>query len=105
MVHFTNVADAVTALLAGRLTGVMAPRSEIEGAAGKRMNELLLVEPDRFPGSMRTGWDLGLAVKQGHDALAEAVQTAVGELHRTGRLAEIFAAYGVTYQPAKQIRF
>ena len=105
VVHFTNVSDAVAALLEQRLTGVMAPRSEIEGGAGKRMNELVLVEPGRLPGLMRTGWDLGLAVKQGHDALAEAVQTAVGELHSTGRLAEIFAAYGVTYQPAKQIRF
>ncbi|UCH83215.1 MAG: transporter substrate-binding domain-containing protein [Candidatus Latescibacterota bacterium] len=105
VVHFTRVADAVTALLAGRLTGVMAPRSEIEGAAGKRIDELVLVEPGRLPGLMRTGWDLGLAVKQGHDALAEAVQSALGELHSSGRLAEIFAAYGVTYQPASQMRF
>lgn len=105
VVHFSKVADAVNALLARRLTGVMAPRSEIEGAAGKRINELVLVEPGRLPGLLRTGWDLGLAVKQGHDALAEAVQSAVGELHRTGRLAEIFAAYGVTYQPPSQIRF
>jgi ABC-type amino acid transport substrate-binding protein len=105
VVHFTRVADAVDALLARRLTGVMAPRSEIEGAAGNRINELVLVEPGRLPGMLRTGWDLGVAVKQGHDALAEAVQTAVGELHRAGRLAEIFTAYGVTYQPASQVRF
>ena len=105
VVHYTNVADAVTALLQRRLAGVMAPRSEIEGAAGKRSDELVLVEPGRLPGLLRTGWDLGLAVKQEHDALAEAVQTAVGELHSTGRLAEIFAAYGVTYQPASETRF
>ncbi len=104
VVHFRSVGEAVAALLDGRLTGVMGPRAEIEGAAGSGLRELT-VGPVELAGLRQAGWDLGLAVKQGHDALADSLQTAIGELFQEGRLAEIFQSYGVTYHPASAMRF
>lgn len=104
VVHFKNMTDAVAALLAREVAGVVGPRSEIEGAAGTRLGELSVV-PSPLPGLFQNGWDLGLAVKQAHNTLADRLQIAVSELYAEGRLAEIFNAHGVTYQPPNQTSF
>lgn len=95
--HFTTTEDAVGGLVAGRVAGVMAPVSQLE--AGLRDHR------DRFeiatvptPGLPANGWDVGMAVKHTNRDLAYAVGDIVDRMEADGTLAEIFAAYGVTWR-------
>ena len=97
VVHFTNVAQAAEALKKGEVAGVMAPRSEIEAALGDRLGEFS-VGPLQMTGMRESGWDVGVAVKAGHEDLGNAVEQAMQTLRNDGELERIFKHYGVTYQ-------
>jgi ABC-type amino acid transport substrate-binding protein len=47
---------------------------------------------------MRDGWAVGCAVKRQSTDLAQAVQSAMNELSRTGELGRMFARAGVTWR-------
>jgi len=96
VVHFPNVADAVAALSRKEIAAVMSTRTQLEAAlkdvAGYEIDSVTLPE-------MRvTGWPLGMAVKADHHELAAALSGALAELQRSGDLARIFAAHGVTHR-------
>ena len=55
------------------------------------------IEPLPLP-RMRDGWVIGCAVKKDSTALAQALQAAINELSRNGRLAAMFAAANVTWR-------
>ncbi|MCP3869188.1 MAG: transporter substrate-binding domain-containing protein [Gammaproteobacteria bacterium] len=97
VVHFRTIGEAVAALKKGELSGVAGPRSEIEHALGERSGDFA-TGPVRMPGLRSTGWDLGAAVKQGNDSLADAIDTSVKKLRDNGTLKEVYSRYGVSYQ-------
>ncbi len=97
VVHFRNIGEAVTALKKAELSGVAGPRSEIEFALGEQRGEYV-IDPVSMPG-LRSGWNLGSAVKQGNAALAEAVELAMAQLQKEGKLKEIFSRYQSSFQP------
>lgn len=103
VVHFPNIGKAVVALKKGDLAGVAGPRSEIEFALADNYTDYA-VGPVQMPGLRNSGWDLGVAVKQGNDALAQAVEKAMTELRQKGSLNEIFAQYHSTYQLPSRLR-
>jgi ABC-type amino acid transport substrate-binding protein len=104
VVHYRNMGEAVAALKRGELAGVMGPRSEIEFALGGQRAEFS-VGPVPMPGLRSTGWDLGAAVKQGNESLAEAVESAMKALREEGVLEAIFTRYHASYrQPARLTR-
>jgi ABC-type amino acid transport substrate-binding protein len=96
-VHFKSVSNAVEALRQGEVAAVLGPRGEIEGALGKDINKFHM-GPMPMPGLHRTRWDLGLAVKSGHDELAAALASAMSELRDDGTIAQIFNRSGLTYR-------
>ena len=55
------------------------------------------IEPLPLP-RMREGWVIGCAVKKDNTDLARALQVAINELSRNGRLAAMFAAANVTWR-------
>jgi len=96
-VHFKSVSNAVEALRQGEVAAVLGPRGEIEGALGKDIDKFHM-GPMPMPGLHRTRWDLGLAVKSGHDDLAAALARAMSELRDDGTIAQIFNRSGLTYR-------
>ena len=81
------------------LSGAAGPRSEIEFALGGARSDY---EIGPLPGLRQSGWDLGAAVKQGHQELADSINATIGALREEGVIAEIFARYHASYQaPAR----
>lgn len=95
--HFKSVGEAVVALNKGEVTAVLGPRGELEGALGKDTGKYH-IGPMPMPGLRRTRWDLGLAVKSGHDDLAAALGQAMSKLLDDGSIAQIFNRAGLTYR-------
>ena len=96
VVHFTTVAQAVSALMAGEIAAVMASRAEIEGALGE--GGALEVGPVAMPELRIQGWPLGMAVKADHPDLADALSQAMVAIQRDGTLARIFREHGITHR-------
>ena len=104
VVHFPNLTAAAAALRAGELGGLVGPRSEIEAALGADRAGYS-VGPVQMPGMLQSGWDLGGAVKEGADDLAQAIERAMAELRESGEIERIFARHGVTWQiPSRVVR-
>ncbi|MCG7961917.1 MAG: transporter substrate-binding domain-containing protein, partial [Candidatus Thiodiazotropha taylori] len=92
------------ALKAGELSGVAGPRSEIEFALGESKSGYA-VGPIKMPGMRSSGWDLGAAVRQGNEQLANALDQAMIEVRETGELQKIFEKHGSSYQlPSRIVR-
>jgi ABC-type amino acid transport substrate-binding protein len=94
----TKLADgteAARALQRGEVAGAAGLASELESVL--RGDPRFAIEPLPVP-RMRDGWLIGCAVKRESTDLAAAVQAAIDELMRNGRMAEIFAASNVSWR-------
>jgi ABC-type amino acid transport substrate-binding protein len=96
VVHFRTASEAVASLRAGRVSAVLARRSELEAGLNGVPHVEIAAAP--LPGGSRE-WTVGLAVKAEHAALASALQQAMSELEAEGALARIFARHGVRRVP------
>ena len=96
IVHFRSVPDAVAALSRKEIAAVMSTRTQLEAA----LKDVGGIEIDTvsMPEMRVTGWPLGMAVKAENRELAAALSGALAELQRSGDLARIFAAHGVTHR-------
>ncbi len=104
VVHYSNMGDAVAAMKRGELSGVAGPRSEIEFALGAD-RQAYAVGPVQMPGLRSSGWDLGAAVRQGNNDLAEALDQAMVQVRESGELQRIFERHGSSYQlPSRIVR-
>ncbi|MES9834105.1 MAG: ABC transporter substrate-binding protein [Candidatus Thiodiazotropha sp. DIVDIV] len=104
VVHYRTMGEAVEALKKGELSGVAGPRSEVEFALGDS-HPSYAVGPIQMPGMRSSGWDLGAAVKEGNEDLAEAIDRAMIEVRETGELETIFQSHGSSYQlPSRIVR-
>jgi ABC-type amino acid transport substrate-binding protein len=90
-----NGVDAAHALQRGEVAGAAGNASELESvlAGDKRF----VIEPLPLP-RMRDGWAVGCAVKRQSTDLAQALQSAMNDLARSGELARAFAHEGVTWR-------
>ena len=96
IVHFKSGSEAVEALKKGDVSAVMAMQSELEaGLAGTTGFEISEVP---LPLVSRRQWVIGMAVKAGHDKLAQELQKAVNSLAEKGELAGVFKRHGVAYR-------
>jgi polar amino acid transport system substrate-binding protein len=98
VVHFGSMAEAVAALVAGKVAAVMGRQSVIEAALGAEAARFEIAAAPA-PGLATTGWELGLAVKADRTGLAAALQRAMGELLADGTIERIFAKRAITYRP------
>lgn len=95
VMHYRTVADAVAALRKDEVSAVMASRGELEAALGG--GHPFVVENARLMELRNRQWALGMAVKKEREDLAMALDEALNRLMRNGKLAPVFARYGVTY--------
>jgi ABC-type amino acid transport substrate-binding protein len=72
--------------------------SELEAVL--RGDARFAIEPLPSPRAPREGWAVGLAVKRSATDLAQALQAAVNDLARSGKLGEMFARANVTWRAA-----
>jgi ABC-type amino acid transport substrate-binding protein len=98
VVHFLSVEAAVAAMQRRDVAGVMAQRSEIEGALKEHRGQYRIVEMPT-PGLLVTSWRPGMAVKEDAHDLADALERITDTMIRDGSLASLFAKYGLTYTP------
>jgi ABC-type amino acid transport substrate-binding protein len=96
VVHFRSVAQAVSALRGGEVSAVLATHTQLEDA----LNGIdgFAIDRLQLPEMRVTAWPLGMAVKVEHTALAAALAEALAELQRSGELARIYAAHGLTHR-------
>jgi ABC-type amino acid transport substrate-binding protein len=90
---YPSAQEALAQLKAGELDAVLANRSEIEavmrGDPAFPLNEVAF---QRLP---RSGWAVGMAVREDDTDLARLLQAAVNEMAANGELKAIFAKHGV----------
>lgn len=92
--HFRTPALAVEALKRGEIAAVLGTHTELQAALGD--SSRLVLDRVTLPELRVAQWPLGMAVKAEAKPLAEALGRALGELQRSGELARLFAAQGLT---------
>ena len=96
VVHFHTIGEAVKALRDDRLSAVMAPRGEIEGAL---LGDTRFAVDEVKIGELNPkSWPVGMAVKAEAGDLATALGNALAELQQDGTVSAIFKRHGITLQ-------
>ncbi len=93
--RYTSMADAMAGLSAGETMAAMGPRAQLEHG----VTEELAVHSPPLPGFAVGKWTAGVAVHFTYRPLAYAVGDAVFAGVEDGRVARIFADYGLTFAP------
>ena len=93
--RYKTTLEAMEGLRAGEVMAVMGPRAELEAGATEGIG---LHEPPLL-GLQRSKWTLGLALSFQHRPLGYAVDDAIAEALADGRIAAIFADYGLSFTP------
>ncbi|SPF81702.1 substrate-binding periplasmic protein [Pseudoprimorskyibacter insulae] len=96
--RFPDGAAAVAAMVAGETMAVMAPLAVIEDGIGDGHD----VHRPPYPGLVRSGWTIGVAVNQQHRDLGYAVDYAIEKALADGRIQAIFDQHGLTYLPPER---
>jgi polar amino acid transport system substrate-binding protein len=97
VVHFRSIGEAATALRADRISAIMAPRGELEGALAG--DTRFAIDEVKIGELNPKSWPVGMAVKADADDLAAALSAALAELQQDGTVSAIFKRHGVTLQP------
>lgn len=100
VVHFPTGYEAAAAVQDGAVEMAVASRAEIEAALFDRPDLAARQRKSPLPMMMSDGWDIGMAVRDDSRSLGNAVEDIVAAMAEDGRLAALFARYGVTWQPA-----
>ncbi|HLQ20252.1 MAG TPA: transporter substrate-binding domain-containing protein [Tabrizicola sp.] len=96
--RYKSVAAAMDALKAHETWAVMGPLSQLEAGADTG----IAVHAPLLPGFQLSRWTLGVAVQQSHRDLGYAVDDAVAAALADGRIAAIFAKYGLDFTPPER---
>lgn len=95
--RFATMAAAMQALTAGETMAAMGPRAQVEWGLGE--GTAYHVPP--LAGLARGKWELGVAVNFRYRALGYMVDDAIRAAREDGRIADIYAGYGLTWQPVE----
>jgi len=98
VVRSPTFAKAMETFETGEVTAVMATRAQVEWIAKNTKRKAKIVELPT-PDIVRRNWPVGLAVRTDSRDLGYAFDLILENLAKSGRLAEIMKAYGVTYTP------
>jgi ABC-type amino acid transport substrate-binding protein len=80
------------------VSGVMAMRAQVEWIKHTTKREARVASPPT-PDIVRRNWPVGLAVRTDSRDLGYEMDLHLEQMAKSGRLAEIMSAYGVTYTP------
>jgi ABC-type amino acid transport substrate-binding protein len=95
--RFRTTAEAMAAVAAGEADAAMGPLAQLEWGARGVEGVLTAVAPAE--GLSMSAWTVGVAVRHNVRDLGYAVGDAIVEAANDGRLAEIYAAHGLTWSP------
>ena len=95
MRRYPSAARAMAGLAAGDTMAAMGPRAQLEAG----VTDGIAVHTPPLPGFAVGTWTVGVAVHMAYRALGYAVDDAIYAAMQDGRMAEIFAHYGLTYSP------
>jgi ABC-type amino acid transport substrate-binding protein len=96
--RYPTTARAMEALAAGEVMAAMGPESILEAG----VTPDLAVHHPPLPGFSIGTWTVGTAVHQSHRDLGYAVDDAISAALADGRIAKIYADYGLTFQPPER---
>lgn len=91
--RYPSAAAAMQALAAGKVMAVMAPLGQLQAGVA----DGIAVHTPPLPGLSVGAWTLGVAVHHSHRDLAYAVDDAVTAALADGRIAALYAEYGLTF--------
>ena len=100
--RYPSAQAAVDALAAGETMAAMAPRAELESGIARHPDAGLAVHEPPLLGFARGKWTLGVGVNFQHKDLAYAVDMAIEDGLKDGRIARIFQEAGVTFQAGER---
>ncbi|MEM9699363.1 MAG: transporter substrate-binding domain-containing protein [Pseudomonadota bacterium] len=92
--RYPTMEDAMAALAAGETKAAMGPRAQLEHDLG----DGILVHEPPLPGFSVGRWTLGVGVNFRYRPLSYAVDDAIRYALEDGRIAAIYANYGLTHQ-------
>ncbi len=96
--RFPSMAGAMAALQAGEVMAAMGPLAQLEYGAGDGVG----VHQPPLPGFAVGKWTIGLGVNFRYRPLSYSVDDAIYAALQDGRIAEIFAGYGLTHLPPER---
>jgi len=96
--HYNNPRLAFDAMKQGRISAVMAMRSEIDWLLHEEGGERYRRAENGFPDMGKQAWDIGIAVGEGDRDVGYAVETVFDRMIRDGSMEALFARYGLTYE-------
>jgi ABC-type amino acid transport substrate-binding protein len=90
--------DAAQAVLDGSAAAAYVTRAQAEFALhkSKRSRSEFGVTPLALPGMQENGWIIGLAIKNDHKELGQALEASLKKIRERGELQKIFANNGLT---------
>ncbi len=95
MTRYSDMETAMTALDAGEVSAVLGPLGQLEAG----LTEKLAINQPPLVGLAADHWTLSIAVKETYRDVAYAVDDAVQAMLADGRMAEIYEAAGLSFQP------
>lgn len=96
--RFPDMAAAMTALALGETKAAMGPRAQLEHG----LTADLAVHEPPLPGFAVGRWTLGVGVNFRYRPLAYDVDDAIRSALEDGRIAEIYADYGLSFAPPER---
>lgn len=97
--RYRSTAYAMAGLAAGQTLAAMGPRAELQAGIAAHPEASLAVHEPPLVGLARGKWTLGVGVNFQHKDLAYAVDDAIAAAIADGRIAAIFEARGLTFEP------
>ena len=101
LVHYPTAAEAAKALRQNEIAAVMGRQTVLEAVLGDDAKNFGIA-PVSTPGLSITGWDIGLAVKADRPELVAALDGAMSELMKEGKIQAIFKQRGLTWLPPRE---
>lgn len=96
--RYPDAAAAMAALDRGEVKAAMGPKAQLEYG----LSAATALHQPPLPGFSVGRWTLGVAVHQSHRDLGYATDDAIAAGLADGRIAEIFARYGLSFAPPER---
>ncbi len=95
--RYPDIEAGMAALRAGEVKAAMGPLGQLEVG----LTDGIAVHEPPLPGLAASSWTLGVAVHMSARDLGYAVDDAIYSALSSGKLAEIYEAHGLTFQPPR----
>lgn len=98
MQRYPRMTDAMVALNAGETMAAMGPKAQLEYG----LTDKTAVHQPPLAGFAVSEWTLGVAIHFAYRPLAYAVDDAINYALQDGRIEQIYADYGLTFDPPER---